>query len=352
VPVLARNIAAPVAIEVRPGAVAALAPLLADGRISSTGKVAVAVGPGQGAAIAEEVRAAVPEATIITVEQPGSLDGALALVETLREDYHDAVVGIGGGRTLDVAKYAASMSGLAYVAVATNLAHDGLASPVASLEAKGRKGSYGVHIPIAVFVDIDYVREAPGEQIIGGVGDVLSNLNAVADWELAARVRGEEVDGLAASMARSAAEAVLYRPDGIGSVGFLTTLAESLILSGIAMGVAGTSRPCSGACHEISHAIDSLFGDVAGHGEQVALGALFASFLRDDPIVPALHAALLRHDLPVVPDDLGLSTEQFAAAVAHAPLTRPDRFTVLEHLELDESAIRERVDAYCQTFAR
>lgn len=351
-PVLARNVATPVAIEVRPGAIAGLAPLLADGRISSTGKVAVAVGPGQGAEIAEQVREAVPAATIITVEEPGTLDGALALIERLRADYYDAVVGIGGGRTLDVAKYAASMIGLGYVAVATNLAHDGLASPVASLVAHGRKGSFGVHIPIAVFVDIDYVVEAPREQIIGGIGDVLSNLNAVADWELAARVHGEEVDGLAAVMARSAAEAVLYRPDGIESPSFLTTLAESLILSGLAMGVAGTSRPCSGACHEISHALDAMYDGVAGHGEQVALGALFASFLREDPVTEDLHRALVRHGLPVLPEDLGLSDDRFVAAVVEAPLTRPDRFTVLEHLDLDETAIRERVDAYRQTFAR
>ena len=75
--------------------------------------------------------------------------------------FYDAVVGIGGGRTLDVAKYAASLSGLPMVAVATSLAHDGIASPVASLEDEaGRKGSYGVQMPIAVVVDLDYVRRS------------------------------------------------------------------------------------------------------------------------------------------------------------------------------------------------
>ena len=97
-----------------------------------------------------------------------------------------------GGRTLDVAKYAASQAGLPMVSVATNLAHDGLASPVASLEHDGRKGSYGVHIPIAVVVDLDYVRRSPPEQLRSGIGDSLSNLGALADWELAAEDRGDE----------------------------------------------------------------------------------------------------------------------------------------------------------------
>ena len=67
-----------------------------------------------------------------------------------------------------MAKYAASITGLPMVSVATNLAHDGIASPVASLEHDGRKGSYGVHIPIAVVVDIDYVRRCPPEQLRSG----------------------------------------------------------------------------------------------------------------------------------------------------------------------------------------
>jgi glycerol-1-phosphate dehydrogenase [NAD(P)+] len=40
----------------------------------------------------------------------------------------------------------------------------------------------------------------------------------------------------------------------------------------MAMAVAGTSRPCSGACHEISHAIDELHPGRATHGQQVGVG--------------------------------------------------------------------------------
>lgn len=344
-------VACPLTVDVRAGAVSSLAELLADGRISTHGHLALVVGPGQGAEVAAAVSPALASAELHRVEG-GSVEAALALAEKLRAGSYDAVVGIGGGRTLDVAKYAASLTGLPMVSVATNLAHDGIASPVASLEYDGRKGSYGVHIPIAVVVDLDYVRRSPPEQLRSGIGDALSNLSALADWELAGRERGELVDGLAAAFARSGAESLLHRTDGLESNAFLSALAEALVLSGLAMAVAGSSRPCSGACHEISHAIDELFPGRATHGEQVAVGALFASFLRDDPAAPALDAALRRHGVPRLPGDLGLADEQFAAAVAHAPSTRPDRYTILEHLDLDEKAVRERVAAFVDAFDR
>jgi glycerol-1-phosphate dehydrogenase [NAD(P)+] len=350
-PLLARMVACPLTVDVRSGAVAALAALLSDSRISALGQVAVVVGPGQGEQIVAEIRPALANAEIHPVEG-GTLQAALDLTDSLRTGSYDAVVGIGGGRTLDVAKYAASLIGLPMVAMATNLAHDGIASPVASLDHDGRKGSYGVHIPIAVVVDLDYVRRCPPEQLRSGVGDALSNLSALADWELAGRERGEPIDGLAAAFARSGAESLLYRTDDVGSDSFLTTLAEALVLSGLAMAVAGSSRPCSGACHEISHAIDALYPGKATHGEQVAVGALFASFLREDEVLGALDGSLSQHGVPRVPRELGLTDEEFAAAVAHAPSTRPDRYTILEHLDMDEDEIRNRVHGFVAAFDR
>lgn len=350
-PLLARMVACPLTVDVSSGAVASLSALLNDRRISANGHVAVVVGPGQGEQIVAVVRPSLVNADIFPVEG-GTLEAALGLADELREGSYDAVVGIGGGRTLDVAKYAASVTGLPMVAVTTNVAHDGIASPVASLEHDGRKGSYGVHIPIAVVVDLEYVRRCPPRQLRAGVGDALSNLSALADWGLAARERAEPMDGLAAAFARAGAASLLYRTDDLDSDGFLTALAEALVLSGLAMAVAGNSRPCSGACHEISHAIDALYPGKAIHGEQVAVGALFASFLRGDALLEPLDAALRRQQVPRIPRDLQLTEEEFAAAVAHAPSTRPDRYTILEHLAMDEGEIRKRVHEFLHAFDR
>jgi glycerol-1-phosphate dehydrogenase [NAD(P)+] len=339
-------VATPLAVEIRAGAIEGLAPLLADRRISSGGHVAVAVGPGQGEEIAATLRPDLRNAAIWTV-QGGTLAAAGELAARLREGFYDAVVGIGGGRTIDVAKHAAGACGLPMVAVATSLAHDGIASPVSSLLDGERKASYGVQMPTAVVVDLDYVRRSAPRMRRAGVGDVLSNLSALADWRLAERERGEACDGLAATFAATAAEAILCRRDGIDDQAFLSVLADALVLSGLAMATAGTSRPCSGSEHEIVHAIDHLYPGTAGHGELAGAAALFCCFLRgEETLVAQLDACLSHHGLPRTPAELGLDADRFARAVTHAPSTRPDRYTVLEHLDLAPREVADRVRAH------
>jgi len=352
VPLLTRMIGAPLFVDIGPGAVRELAPLLADRRISPGGHVAVVVGPGLGAEIGAIVMPELPNAELWTLDE-GGVDEANALAKRLRAGFYDALVGIGGGRTLDVAKLASTLSGLPMVAVATSLAHDGIASPVSSLEEGGRKSSYGVQMPIAIVVDLDYVRRSDPGMTRSGIGDVISNLSAIADWRLAGEERGEPVDGLAITFAQTAALAILHRTDSIADPGFLGALADALVLSGLAMATAGSSRPCSGADHEILHAVDHLFPGTARHGELAGAATLFCAFLREDGALTAeLDACLTRHALPRLPADLGLSDAQFAQAVVHAPGTRPDRYTVLEHLDLAPEEVDGRVRAFVAAFDR
>jgi glycerol-1-phosphate dehydrogenase [NAD(P)+] len=242
------------------------------------------------------------------------------------------------------------MAGIPMVAVATNLAHDGIASPTSSLEHESGKGSYGVPLPVAVVVDLDRVRSAPDRLATAGIGDVVSNLSAVADWELSAADTGEPVDGLAAAMARTAAQAVLHQPGDARSDEFLTVLAESLILSGLAMTVAGSSRPASGGDHEIMHAIDQLYPGTASHGELAGVGALFCAHLREDAEqARVISDCLGRHGLPRTPGDLGMTEADFTKAVVYAPSTRPGRYTILERLGLAETQIARRVEEYVRS---
>ena len=351
-PLLTRMVGAPMTVDIGPGAVERLGTVLSDRRISSGGHVAAVVGPGQGEDIAAGLAEHLRNAEVVRLDG-GGLSAATGVVQDLRNRFFDAVVGIGGGRTLDVAKYAATLIGIPMVSVATSLAHDGIASPVSSLEDDGRKGSYGVQMPIAVMVDLDYVRRSDVRMRRSGVGDVVSNLSAIADWELAARRRGEIVDGVAVTFARTPSNAVVQRSDTVDSDDFLVALADALILSGLAMATAGSSRPCSGGEHEIVHAVDHLFPDTASHGELAGMGTLFTSFLREDPqLFATVDACLTRHGLPRTPDDLGLTAEQFARAAHYGPRTRPDRYTILEDLDLAEDEMLSRVRAYADAVDR
>ena len=242
------------------------------------------------------------------------------------------------------------------VAVATSLAHDGIASPVASLEDDdaGRKSSYGVQMPIAVVVDLDYVRRSEPAMRRSGIGDAISNLSAIADWRLAERERGEAVDGVAVTFARVAATSIVHREDGIDDDDFLIALAEALVLSGLAMATAGSSRPCSGGDHEILHAIDHLFPGTAqprragGGGEPVH-------------VVPARRRRPRARDRRLPARATGCRARRPTSASrrsssrrpsSQAPDTRPDRFTILEHLALDEAGVRRAVAGFVDAFGR
>ncbi|WP_329105976.1 iron-containing alcohol dehydrogenase family protein [Micromonospora sp. NBC_01699] len=345
-PLLARTVNTPLVIEVRRGAIADLGPLLADQRISAGGDVAVVVGPGQGERIVELIRPTLGAADVFTV-YGGTLDAALELGDKLPAGAYDAVVGIGGGKTIDTAKYAATRYGMPMVSVATSLANDGIASPIATLDHNGGRPSYGVHIPIAVMVDLDFVETGSDLRNRAGIGEVLSNLSALADWELAREVRGEQVDGLGATLARSGAEAIINHPGDMSDDGFVTILAESLISSGLAMAITGTSRPCSGGCHEIMHAMHLLRLGTGSHGEQVGLGGLFCTFLRGDlDRFRQMASCLHRHGLPMLPAGIGLTDDEFVEVVTLAPRTRPDRYTIIEHLDLAPDGIRGRLADY------
>ncbi|MFB7775928.1 iron-containing alcohol dehydrogenase family protein [Streptomyces bauhiniae] len=341
-PVLTRLIPSPVVVDIRPGALADLATVLADERISHSGRLAVAVSGGSGAKLRERVAPQLPGATWYEVDG-GTLDDAVRLADDIRAGHFDALVGLGGGKIIDCAKYAAARVGLPLVAVPTNLAHDGLCSPVATLDNDAGRGSYGVPNPIAVLIDLDVIRAAPTRFVRSGIGDAVSNVSAIADWELANRVNGEKIDGLAAAMARQAGEAVLRHPGGIEDNDFLQVLAEALVLSGIAMSVSGDSRPSSGACHEINHAFDLLFPQrAASHGEQCGLGAAFAMYLRGAHEESAHMAGVLRrHGLPVRAEDIGFTVDEFVRVVEFAPETRPGRYTILEHLDLKTDQIKD-----------
>jgi glycerol-1-phosphate dehydrogenase [NAD(P)+] len=122
-------------------------------------------------------------------------------------------------------------------------------------------------------------------------------------------------------------------------------LADGLVLSGMAMVHAGNSRPASGGEHEISHAVDHLFGGRALHGAQVAFGCLISTELYGGD-TQGFRARLSQLRLPQHPADLGLSEDDMIKILLAAPYMRPGRFTVLEDTDLDEGdarALLERI---------
>jgi glycerol-1-phosphate dehydrogenase [NAD(P)+] len=247
-----------------------------------------------------------------------------------------------------VTKFAAARIKLPMVAVATNLAHNKIASPISTLDNDAGRDSYSVPAPIAVLVDLDLIAQAPPGSVRGGIGDIVSNLSATTDWEAAHLLRGEAIDGLAVSLSRTTAQAVIDHPGTLTDDTFLTTLAENLMLSKITMVVADSSRPSSEACHEISHAIDLLYPQRRGfHSEQVGLGAAFAWFLRGD--FDRFHATvdcLYQHSLPMTPLQLKFNLNEFTKIVTFTPQTQPNHFTILKKTALTPKHITIKMNDF------
>lgn len=255
------------------------------------------------------------------------------------QQHRDVIIAVGGGKVLDVGKMASYQQGLPFIAVPTTLSSDGIASPIAVIRGDaGYHESLGARIPIAVLVDLDVVRDAPADTLRAGVGDLISNLSAIEDWELAIRTRGERIDSFAMLVARNAAETFLDRvrehPHETVSLyadPILARLAEGLLMSGLAMAIAGTSRPCSGAEHLISHALDRILTKPFAHGLQVGMATVFVQRLRGSD-VSSIVEAFTKLGIPTNPDALGVPRDVFLEAVRRAPSMRPGRTTVLDTL--------------------
>jgi glycerol-1-phosphate dehydrogenase [NAD(P)+] len=281
---------------------------------------------------------------------PASPDQAWAseLGAIARDEGADAIVAIGGGRRLDIAKLAAARAGLVNVAIPTQLSHDGICSPVAVVPNEtGRAESIGAAPPRAVIIPLTILANAPVATIAAGLGDLLANPLALRDWALAAERGLEDIDERAWDLSKESFEAVEDFLDQDPAVSekdpaFLKHLADALVLSGMSMICSGTSRPASGGEHEISHAIDELHGGRALHGAQVAFGGIISIALYGDNVAPYIER-LEKLGLPAHPSDLGFDEDAMVEVILAAPDTRPGRFTILEDSELDAEKARSLV---------
>jgi len=263
------------------------------------------------------------------------------LRERVRKSQCTVIFGVGGGKVLDTGKYAAAKEGINFISIPTSIANDGIASPVAVIERAGRKESLGAKMPLGIVADLKIIKGAPIKITRAGIGDLVSNLSAVQDWKLANQEKKEKYDAFAALLSTMASNSIIdIKTDDILDLNFLERLVGGLILGGIAMGIAGSSRPCSGAEHEFSHALDMISNNPAMHGEQVALGTILATYLRGEN----WHEIVLffrKLGVPTRSKELKIDSKDIIRALIYAPKTRPERYTILEHIGVNKEIARD-----------
>ncbi len=256
------------------------------------------------------------------------------------------IIGIGGGKSVDVGKLAAYKVNAPFFSVPTSASHDGIASPFASISGTGAHYSARAKPPVGILADIDVIAGAPRRLEAAGCGDLVSKLTAVKDWELANKEVGEYYGGYAASLALMSAQVFLDGSKRIGAYDkeSARALVEGLISAGVAAGIAGSSRPCSGSEHLFSHSLDAICPGKGLHGEQCGIGTIMMAHLHGLDW-ERVRTALKDVKAPVAGADLGISDEDVVRALVEAPSIRPDRYTILSKVKLDRKAARELATA-------
>ena len=253
----------------------------------------------------------------------------------------DCIVGMGGGRVLDVCKYASFISKRPYLSIPTTAANDGIASPVAVLKRQDdRPKSLGAAIPSMTLIDIDVIASGPIQNIKAGIGDTISNYTALKDWELAVERGKDEMHGFAYLMSQNSLDALMKTKYNSITPDFIEVLVNSLVLSGIAMDFAGSSRPVSGSEHLFSHALDYYGSKRNLHGIQVALGTVAVLKLIENPIA-SVTDYLQRFDVNINPKQLGIDEDLFVYCMQHATTMRSNRYTYLHEVDLSTDRVKQ-----------
>ena len=256
--------------------------------------------------------------------------------KNVRKNKTNLLIGVGGGRSVDIAKMIAFNLGKPFVSIPTSASHDGIASPFVSV--KGEKPhSMVATAPLGVFVDVDIIKRAPKNLLASGCGDLMAKITAVRDWQLGNSKTGEYYGRYSAHLALMSANILIENSNQFAKKGpDVREIVEALISAGVASCIAGSSRPCSGAEHLFSHAVDKLEPGVGLHGEKCGIGAIMIAKLQGQDwknIVKTLKAV----GAPTTAKEIGLKSNILAKALTIAQSLRPERYTILNQVNMTEN---------------
>ena len=187
--------------------------------------------------------------------EPRADESALGLLLAEESAEPSPLLAVGSGTITDIVRLYAARLGLPFISLPTAASVDAYASSVAAMTIRGAKRTIAAAAPRAIFADIETLRSAPAPMTAAGFGDMFCKFSALADWRLGALVWGEPWDEAIAARTRAAALRCREAAPLIAARGAegIETLIGALVESGMAMSLAGHSRPASGAEHHLSH---------------------------------------------------------------------------------------------------
>lgn len=266
----------------------------------------------------------------------------------LNKEKSALIIGLGGGRCIDLGKLVASRLKMPFISIPTSASHDGISSPFVSLKGNERPYSIMTETPTEIIGDLEIIANAPHRLLASGCGDLIAKTTAVKDWELARDFNNEYYGEYAAKLAYLGSRMIIDISNSISTMQNSTqltrTIVEGLISSGVAAGIAGSSRPCSGSEHLFSHALEYIAqGNCGLHGERVGIGTIIMSKLHSldwDEI----RDSLSKIGAPVTCKALNVDKDQMIDALLLARTIRPERYTILSKNNYDKNDFKEVIE--------
>jgi glycerol-1-phosphate dehydrogenase [NAD(P)+] len=249
--------------------------------------------------------------------------------EEIDKDHPSIVIGLGGGKDIDIAKLSSATRKIPFISVPTTASHDGIASSHASIKGLDKPYSLRGQAPLAILADISVIAKSPYRLIASGCGDIVAKYTAVRDWRLAKKVKGEYYGDYAAELALMSARLVTRNAGTLRRLGegAVRTVVEALISCGVAISIAGSSRPCSGSEHMFSHALTMITPKPALHGEQCGVGAIMSAYLQKGNW-RLIREVLRKIGAPTNSDQLEIDERYVVEALTMIPKVRPERYTI------------------------
>ena len=251
-----------------------------------------------------------------------------------------AVIGLGGGKVIDAAKYCGFLRNIPFISVPTSSSSDGFSSSSASLIVEGRRKSVPAKLAYGIIVDTEIIKSAPDKFLYSGIGDMAAKITALYDWKYEGDHGYAEVNDFAMMIAKKAVNSFVRTPfHDIKEDLFLRELLDSLAMSGIANEIAGSSAPTSGSEHLISHALDKLLEQPQLHGVQVGSATYLMSLVQEHRY-KRVDTIFTQTGFWKYVEALQMKRRDFEDAIDMAPTIKPFRHTYL-HEEIYREKAKE-----------
>jgi glycerol-1-phosphate dehydrogenase [NAD(P)+] len=281
----------------------------------------------------------IKSAKITDFLMPPDMDIQDLIQKTFELERFDVVIAMGGGMVIDYGKYMAFSRRSPFLSLPTSASNDGFASSNCSLIVNKKKTTVPARVPYGIIADLDIIQHAPKRFILAGIGDLMSNVTALFDWEYEEKQGVDRINHFAYMLSKKAVNSFIRTPmNDIQTPLFLKELISSLTLGGISTVISGNSSPISGSEHLISHALDKISANPQMHGIQVGVATYIMANVQQHR-AERMVKVFTRTGFFEFVKELDLKKDEFREAIAMAAAIKPNRYTYLHDEDFRKKAI-------------